>query len=561
MNVLAVIPARGGSKGIPRKNLRILAGKPLLWYILRAAQEARTINRVVVSTEDEEIAMVARRYGSEVIMRPEELAGDAVPLDPVVYHALEQVEKNGQRVDVVVTLQPTSPLLKPATIDKTVGILIRNEADTVISVANRTHLYWTVDSDGNYRPMYERRVNRQFLPPMLQETGGIIASRREVVTPSSRIGPRISLVELDDEEAVDIDSDLDWWIAEKLLLRKRIVFRVDGHREIGLGHVYRALTLAHRIMDHEVIFLMDARYPLGIGLVRQQNYPVVEFERDPLPVLEQLEPDVVINDILDTDAEYVRSLKRMGFFVVNFEDLGPGGLEADLVINALYSDPVPHPRHYNGPEYVCLREEFYSARPRPIRRKVGRILVTFGGTDPSDLTWKTLRALDLVKGEFTVRCVLGLGYRHDARLRRNVRTLRRKVVVRKNIRSMSEEILRADLAITSAGRTVYEMASLGTPTVVLAQNERELRHVFANARNGIANMGLGERVSVEELAKKIQDLVDEYETRLEMRRRMLAWDLRGGVDRVLKLILAGLERDRRMAELTADENTLRTKVE
>lgn len=541
MNVLAVIPARGGSKGIPRKNLRILAGKPLLWYIVRAAQQSRLITRIVVSTEDEEIAMIARRFGAEVILRPQELAGDTVPLDPVVFHALRQVEKRGERVDIVATLQPTSPLLKPATIDKAVAILARNEADTVISVVNRTHLYWTVDECGNYVPMYERRVNRQFLPPVFQETGGIIASRREVITESNRIGPRLMLVELDDEEAVDIDTDLDWWVAEKLLLRRRIVFRVDGYREIGLGHVYRALTLAHRITDHEVVFLMDARFPLGISLVKQHNYRVVEFTGDPIRAIEQLNPDIVVNDILDTSEEYVSALKERGYFVVNFEDLGPGALRADVVINALYSEPLPHPRHYSGPDFVCLREEFYSAEPRALSRTVRRVLVTFGGTDPNNLTVKALRALDRVRGDFVVRCVLGLGYHHDTELRRTLSMLSKKVTVRRNVRSMSDEILRSDLAVTSAGRTVYEMAVLGTPTIVLAQNERELLHLYANASNGIANMGLGTLVTEDELASKVQELVDSFETRQEMRRRMFQANLRRGVDKVLEVIFGNFK--------------------
>ncbi len=542
MNVLAVVPARGGSKGIPRKNLRILAGKPLIWYIISAAKKAKRVDRVVVTTEDEEIALVARRFGAEVVHRPPELAGDAVPLDPVVDHAVREVEASGFKADIVLTLQPTSPLLKPESIDRAVEILARGEAETVISVIDRTHLYWTVDEEGRYKPLYKERLNRQYLPPLYQETGGIIGSMRRVVTAKSRIGSKLTLIELSRDEAVDIDSDLDWWVVEKLLQRRRIAFRVDGYREIGLGHVYRALTLAHRILDHEIFFVMDSRFPLGIRLVRDRNYRVVEFSGDPVRALEELKPDLVINDVLDTEAEYVRALKERGFFVVNFEDLGPGALEADVVINALYSDPLPKPHHYYGPDYVCLREEFYSAQPRTLRRKVTRVLVTFGGTDPGNLTAKALRALDKVRGDFDVTCVLGLGFSHAEELEKLLATLKRKVTVRRNIRSMSEEIRRADLAITSAGRTVYEMAALGTPTVVMAQNEREMRHLFANAEHGVANLGLGVQVSVEELIGKLQELVDDYEVRREMRERMLAVNLRSSVENVLRVIFETFEK-------------------
>ena len=122
MHVVAVIPARGGSKGIPLKNLAELAGKPLISYVIETCLAAESVERTVVSTDHERIAEVARRYGAEVpFTRPPALAGDEVTLDPVIYHAVTALEAEGDHaIDVVLTVQPTVPLLRPSTIDRAV---------------------------------------------------------------------------------------------------------------------------------------------------------------------------------------------------------------------------------------------------------------------------------------------------------------------------------------------------------------------------------------------------------------------------------------------------------
>ena len=128
--------------------------------------------------------------------------------------------------------------------------LIDSGADTLIAVTDETHLYW-VKRGGQYSLLQKKRVNRQLLDPMFKETGAILATKREFVTPESRFGDKLELFEMPHDESIDIDSYRDWWIAEKLLNRRRIVIRVDGDREIGLGHIYRMLTLAHQILDHQ----------------------------------------------------------------------------------------------------------------------------------------------------------------------------------------------------------------------------------------------------------------------------------------------------------------------
>ena len=132
-SALVVIPARGGSKNIPRKNLRPLAGKPLIYYAINTALNASGIQAVVVSTDDNEISLFAERFGAEVMMRPPKLAGDAVTLDPVICHAVETLEKDGRYFDIVITLQPTSPLLKSSKIEEALVLFDDTQVETVIS--------------------------------------------------------------------------------------------------------------------------------------------------------------------------------------------------------------------------------------------------------------------------------------------------------------------------------------------------------------------------------------------------------------------------------------------
>lgn len=533
--IIAIIPARGGSKGISRKNIRLLAGKPLIAYILETAKGSKYLQRIIVSTEDDEIAEMAKRFGAEVIRRPKKLSRDDVPLDPVIYDVLRKLEKKGYFPTIVVTLQPTCPTLKPETLDRAIKKLIDEKLDTVISVKDATHLYW-IERRGKFVPLHGERKNRQFLRKILKETGSILASRRQVINENTRIGKNISFVHVSTEEVIDIDSAMDWWLTEKILNRRKIVFRVDGYRKIGLGHIHRALALAHRIMDHEVIFLMDSRYSLGISIVEGNYQKIVTFKGDPIPPIETLNPDIIINDILDTDVQYMQALKRIGKFVVNFEDLGEGAQLANLVINALYESPMPYTNHLWGHNYVCLRDEFYSIKKRELRPEVKSILITFGGIDEGNFTCKVLSALDKCKANFKVTVILGLGYIHYPSLNQFLEKSNTNCQIKRNVKYISKYMAKADLVYTSCGRTIYEVAAVGTPCIAIAQNDREMMHLYANINNGIINLGLGEQVEETKLIEVTKELMSKLHLRMDMQRKMQRHDLKSGIDRVLKAI-------------------------
>lgn len=537
MNVLAIIPARGGSKGIPRKNIRLLGGLPLIAHAIRACLASERITRTVVSTEDEELAVLARRFGAEVLLRPAELAGDEIPLAPVVHNVVETLEQDDQTFDVVATVQPTSPLIRPSSLDRGLALFADPAVDTVLSVYDNTHLSWTVKPDGQPEPLFTKRVNRQRLPRVLTESGGLIASRRSVITPSERIGTSVRLVELDREEAIDIDTYHDWWLAEKIFARRRIVFHVVGSRETGLGHVHRVLTLSRRLSDHELICVTSEGEDLAQRLLVDNHLPVHTYLESPLPLLESLAPEIMVNDVLDTDADLIRTMKKRGWRVVNFEDHGSGAAHADAVINALYHDPDPPPNVHTGPDFYCLREEFYSVTRRETPPRVQTLLVCFGGTDPSGLTVKTVQALHSLRADLRVLVVLGPGYKDDAELEAALSRNPQPWELIRDTRVISHYMEQADLIVTSAGRTLYECATVGVPALVLCQNQRELKHVFAAHQHGFINLGLGSAVPDDQLKAELKRLIDDHALRRELQYRMWEWDGRGGIERVMRLII------------------------
>jgi CMP-N-acetylneuraminic acid synthetase len=533
--ILVVIPARGGSKGIPRKNIRLLNNKPLISYAIGIAKASEYVDDIVVTTDDSEIALLSEKFGASVIRRSGELASDEVPLDPVVYDAMIQKEKIAlDEYDIIVTLQPTSPLLKPSTLDAAIAKFEDFGIDSIISVVDDRHLSWGYDENNQrYFPNYIERVNRQFLPKSFKETGAILATRRDFVHENSRLGMNLDLIEVSREESVDIDTYEDWWIAENYLHKKKIAIVVNAYDEIGTGHVYRCLSIASKLVFHDVLFLLDEAHQLGIDIVDSYNYPFKLYDGfdDLADILKGYSPNIVINDILDTSAEYVATLKEDGYFVVNFEDLGEGTLLADVVFDALYEHDVDEENIFTGHKYYILKDEFYFQPKKIITQEVKNVMITFGGTDPNNLTEKVLDSILSTNYEGRINVILGLGYPDLERLISKYES-NPLIQIYRNVSDISEFMFKADLIFTSAGRTMYEICSLGVPTICICQNEREVSHVFGSEENGFINMGLGVGIEKQEIIDEFIKLVNDYPLRVEMNEKMLSIDLKNGFENI-----------------------------
>jgi N-acylneuraminate cytidylyltransferase len=228
--VLALIPARGGSKSIPRKNIQNFAGEPLIAYSIAAGLAAETINRVIVSTDDDEIAAIAREYGAEVpYTRPEAISGDETPDLPVFKHALEWLKSNEDyQPDIIVQLRPTSPFRKQEHIDRAVWSLIeRPEADSIRTICipfQNPFKMWKFDANGYLQPLIDidlpepYNLPRQALPEVYWQTGYVDAAWVDtILQKDSMTGARILPLVIGADEWIDIDSPDDWRRAERLI--------------------------------------------------------------------------------------------------------------------------------------------------------------------------------------------------------------------------------------------------------------------------------------------------------------------------------------------------------
>lgn len=221
----ALIPARGGSKGVPRKNIRMVAGKPLIVWTIEAAQQCPDIQKVYVSTDDEEIQTVARAAGAEIIERPRELAQDTTPAAPVLAHFMGELKKNGPLPDYVAYLQPTSPLRTAVHLTEAFAQLHARGGDSVVSVT-KGEAQWLkafVGDEAFIRPLDERftNVNRQALPPVYEQNGVLyILPARDLMEHPRFFGERTVPYVMSPEDSLDIDTEDDLARAEKILTER-----------------------------------------------------------------------------------------------------------------------------------------------------------------------------------------------------------------------------------------------------------------------------------------------------------------------------------------------------
>lgn len=230
MRILCVIPVRGGSKGIPRKNLKPIAGKPLVAWTIGQALEAKEaldgyhILDVIVSTDDAELAEIAREYGAEVpFMRPAHLAEDTTATEPVMEHAIEFMTEAGRRPDAVMLLQATSPVRLPGTLERAVRQFAASDSDSMVGVIPIGPFIWTASEPPVAQYEVMARPRRQELTRetfRYRENGSMYITKTELYEEiHNRLGGKIELFLLEEVEGVDIDAPIDFTLAEYQLLQ------------------------------------------------------------------------------------------------------------------------------------------------------------------------------------------------------------------------------------------------------------------------------------------------------------------------------------------------------
>jgi N-acylneuraminate cytidylyltransferase len=221
VNCVAIIPARGGSRGIPRKNICAVAGRPLLAYTIDHAKSTPAIDRIVVSTDSPDIAGVAAQYGAEVVWRPPDISGDGASSESAMLHALDEVAaRDGYRPDLVVLLQATSPLRHAQDAQRAIETLITEEADSLFSACTLHGFVWRRNGHGLASFSYDHRARtpRQQAPEDLLENGSIYVTRHDLLRATgNRLGGRIAVYRQDPLDSFQVDEPADLQTVERLL--------------------------------------------------------------------------------------------------------------------------------------------------------------------------------------------------------------------------------------------------------------------------------------------------------------------------------------------------------
>lgn len=465
-DLLCLIPARGGSKTVRRKNLRTIGGKTLVQI---AVEACKPHGRVVVSTDCMDIAAVARMCGAEVWERTPELASDAASVDDLVAYTRRTY------TGPLLVFQPTVPqaaCVLGAFLEWAEG----KPWGTAIGTERR-HIAW---NENCVVPLVER-ANRQQTKPLWDEMGVRYYPRGE----SSLLEVWRSPLPL-----VDVDTPADLAQVRAGAGAKRILFRVLANRQVGSGHVRRCVQIADELQHHQIAFTLVEGSDRDLVGSLVGGYALVA---------DGWKADLIVNDMLDTTEEAMFEL-RFNAPVVALEDCGPGAKHANLIVNELY--PADG-ECLCGPEWAVLRPVFtavpahrfdHGGRPR--------LLVTFGGTDPAGLTDRLRR----LTGEYAPR------YDWDT------------VIVDPPGQGKGVDLaglsVWADLVVCSGGRTVWEAMVTGTPALVLCQNPRELSHSHLSPAFGVLNLGLGKLVDDDTLFRHLTVLLNDRTLLADMSGRM-----------------------------------------
>lgn len=532
MKILAIIPVCEGSQSLPNKNLRVINGKPMIYYAINNAKKSKYITDTIVTTNSDEIITIAKQMGVMIKKRDKALSNITVSLDEVVYDVKSSVDFS--QYDYIVTMQPISPILKYSTLDDAIEHCISHEYDTMISVANRAQYYWHLGYDGKPEPTITERMNKHQLPPFYMETGAFLITRSSCVQKDTRIGENCGLYELNGDEALDVFTFGDLKQADNILSRKSVAFYVNGNNIRGLGHIYRVLQLADEFFTKPDIYFDSNQTKAEFFGSTTYNVIAVDGIDGLISAIQEKGHDVLINDILSTDADYMLRLKNNfpEMKIINFEDEGDGAEYADIVFNALYDEDYAA-NVKAGANYYIVPKLFLLCEPIGIKERVENVLVTFGGADPmnyTDIILELARQDKYQDIHFTF--VIGRAKKNFEAL---LQVKQDNIEMLYDIDNMPEVMSRCDIAFSARGRTGYELAVLGIPTISIAQNDREERHNFMSDKNGYLYIGYDpDKKTMEQALDKLV-FADKAE-RTSLQKKMLSHDLRSGRKHIMNII-------------------------
>ncbi len=528
-----IIPAIKKNAVIPDQLVKKLAGITLIQRALNTAKTIMPDEDIHVITDSEEISLICQRnrvnYHYDKDLR--------FTSANILTELKEYLQKLGNKYEHLLIYRASAPLVDHQDIEKGYDLFRQTHADILVTLKKYDKRLWNQQNGTLDKLICDDRTSSF----MVEIKSFLIVQAKALQDHCSELTVTPYFL---DEKAIEIDSYQDWWICEKLLNQKHIVFVVTGYPAIGLGHIFRAITLAHEITDHRITFLCTRESELAVRQIAEKDYKTVLQQDDLLEDVLKLNPDLVINDILNTDPRYIQPLKKNNIKAVNFEDIGPGAHDADLVINAIYPPDTSHADHMLcGHPYFCLRDEFQDARKRRFREKIQNLLITFGGTDPNNYTLHIFQAVKdiCVQKDIKIYVVTGPGYLHQksfAAYLSGVKDCDCEHIHKTGI--MSAIMEKSDLAISSAGRTVFELAHMRIPGIIISQNAREHTHYFARPEFGFEYLGYMAKVDTEKIAESLKKMLDP-DYRKTLYNQMKQFQFERNKNRVIKKILGLLE--------------------
>ena len=324
-------------------------------------------------------------------------------------------------------------------------------------------------------------------------------------------------------------------------MKKRILVRVDGSKNIGLGHVYNMITILKHYRNPTFLVVMNINKKLGHTKFKKFNFNVKFYSNktELKKIINDFGPHIIFNDILNTKSDYMRWLKQFNCMIVNFEDLGTGKKYADLVFNPIYYSKKNIKDQYYGEKYACVREEFRNPARNRLRKKVKKVVITFGGTDPTDKTSQVLKIIhNSVLSDIEFNVIIGLGYTKKDYIKKIVYPMRMdgfKINIIEKTDNISEYVKDCDFAITSNGRTVFEIAAMSVPMISIAVNERERTHSFVKHSQSGFHLNVQKTLDDKILHNFINQML-EIKTRKMFIKNMKKTGILNGIELVIKTI-------------------------
>lgn len=294
--MLVIIPARGGSKGIPRKNVLPLAGKPLIAYAIQAAKQSNYVTRIVVSTDDPEIGSISQQYGAEVVWRPAAISGDLASSEQALLDTLTQLEDTeGYRPNLVIFMQCTSPLTLPEDIDKTINALLEQNAETALTVSANHRFLWRSDKETGaaYGINHDKSVRllRQQIEPEYVETGAVYVMKADLFRQHKhRFFGKTALSIIPDSRSIEIDSLVDWHIVEVLMRERQQAEHIEQLpaqiRVLALD--FDGVFTNNKVLvteSGEEAVLCHRGDGMGIAQLKKVGIPIIVLSSEPNPVV------------------------------------------------------------------------------------------------------------------------------------------------------------------------------------------------------------------------------------------------------------------------------------